>query len=62
MVRRATDDVTEAVNYVVLAGKTPREAWELAGEPGGEAGIQNIRRHVRQRKAEGWHLPALLAR
>eukprot|EP00325_Prymnesiales_sp_UTEX-LB-985_P031209 CAMPEP_0174741142 /NCGR_PEP_ID=MMETSP1094-20130205/75475_1 /TAXON_ID=156173 /ORGANISM="Chrysochromulina brevifilum, Strain UTEX LB 985" /LENGTH=329 /DNA_ID=CAMNT_0015944969 /DNA_START=170 /DNA_END=1159 /DNA_ORIENTATION=+ len=32
----------------MLAGKTPREAWELANKPGGEAGIQNIRWHVKQ--------------
>ena len=55
MVGKAKDHVAVAVNYVVLAGKTPREAWELVGQPGGEAGIQNIRRHVSGAKSQCWH-------
>jgi hypothetical protein len=47
--RPKCDAVIQAVDYVVLAGKKPREAWELAGKPGGEAGIQNIRKQARAR-------------
>ena len=42
-------NVKEAVDYVVLLGKKAREAWELTGKPGGEAGIQNIRKQARER-------------
>ena len=31
-----------AVSLGLQYGLPPRQAWERAGEPGGEAGIQNI--------------------
>ena len=42
--------VEKAVQYVVQAGMSAR--WEKAGKPNGETGIQNIRKHARQRQAK----------
>ena len=51
MAPTTSDQVLEAVDYVVLAGLSPRDAWLKAGQPNGEMGIQNIRKHARKRRA-----------
>ena len=43
MVKPTSKNVEKAVQLVLLAGMSPRDAWEEAGKPNGEGGIQNIR-------------------
>ena len=41
-----------AIKLVLGSDLTPRQAWEKAGQPNGEAGIQNIRKRVRTERAK----------
>jgi hypothetical protein len=45
------DKKVEIAVRLAVAGMNVRDAWTEAGKPGGEAGLQNIRKHKRKQLA-----------
>ena len=44
------DEKVEIAVRLAVAGMNVRDAWTEAGKPGGEAGLQNIRKHKRKQR------------
>ena len=44
------DKKVEIAVRLAVAGMNVRDAWTEAGKPGGEAGLQNIRKHKRKQQ------------